>query len=412
MDKDQYIYLDNNANSLMPHRVINEITRWFNTGNPLGFSKFAEYGRKKINSLKSIAAINPDKYETIINSGASESNAHILQLFIHSYKLPHFIVSSIEHKSILECCYEYEKSGQIELSIIPIDVAGPFYGMVDPHSVSAAIRKNTVLISIMGANNETGIINPILDIGKIASSRNIHFHSDLTQLFPKINLAKFDPEHFGLSSWSISFHKLGGPIGVGALIISRDEIKKLKDMNENLSIIFGTQNNGLRGGTENLPLIAGAYESLILSQENRDAKNSYLNFLRREFIEELAKYMDVSTITEYLRLRNRKRFRGIILITPINEKSIPNTILFAFCSDKNIKNSDVCKELRKKGIIIGVGSACNNAIKKSSASHVINAIDLPKNLHESVIRISFPDSISVKNVNIAAQEIAKYLLLV
>src|SRR4030067_657086 len=267
------IYLDNNATTFMHKNVIKELLIWTNKGNASSsYADGVECKNKILEAKKYIADIckfNLDDFYIIFNSGASEGNAYIFRGVAESYfaikkTIPNIITSAIEHKSIISCLKDLESLGKITATFIAPDKLG----FIHPDDVEQNIKKETAIISVMSANNETGVINDILNIGRIAHKHNIPFHVDCTQSFGKSPL---NPENI-IDAFNFSFHKLHGPQFLGCLVIRKDFFKgyDLKPL------IAGSQNDGLRGGTENTALIASAELAMKQVFNNRINKNELL----------------------------------------------------------------------------------------------------------------------------------------
>jgi cysteine desulfurase len=265
-------YLDANATTFMPELVIKTMVKWTNKGN--ASSHYAKEPKKLLETFKTLLLQDldlEDKFFVIFNSGASECNSHIITSAVRSFMnktghLPHVIISSIEHKSITMCCESLKEDGLCCYSIVDVQTDGSMYGMINPSDLEVLIKPNTCIISIMSANNETGIINNIPELAAVAHKRKIPFHTDCTQSFGKFKL------YNGVDAASISFHKLYGPPGCGCLII-----RKLFSEGYGLkALVHGTQNNNIRGGTENIPAIGASYAAYRYNFLKRNEKNIYL----------------------------------------------------------------------------------------------------------------------------------------
>lgn len=384
-------YLDANATTFMPDIVIKSMIKWTNKGNASSHYSSAVECRELITSFKEIMMTNNDlvNFTAIFTSGSSESNAHILISTVRSYMtktghLPHIIISSTEHKSIIACCDDLKDDGLCQYSKVDVQVSGPNYGTVDPDSLEKLIKPNTCIISIMTANNETGIINNIPALVAVAHKHKIPFHTDCTQSFGKHGI------YNGVDAMSISFHKLYGPPGLGCLIIRNTFLEgyKLKPL------IAGTQNKDLRGGTENIPAIGAAYAAYKYNNLARTEKNEYILSMKILLMKLLDKYVPCYYIDEYELQKDIKD--KIFWITNRDlSKVLGNTLLLAVYKD-NFCNLKMRNELEKYNIIISVGSACNAASNKSS--NVISALGVPEELRSGILRISFPDDVTKNDI--------------
>lgn len=406
------LYLDNNATTIMPPVVIQQITAWMNKGNPSASYKSAQSCRKLMREFREYIAkqcgvtsyeLRDDNtppnytkdqmksvYQFIFTSCASESNNFIIRSVAAAYRvcnkrIPHIITSAIEHKSLIVCAAQLAEQGLLELTIINPDSMG----FINPDAVSRAIKPNTCLISIMSANNETGAINDIKAIGQIAHKHLVPFHTDCVQTFGKF---KLDPLACNVDAWSVSFHKLHGPTGVGLLAIKRAFIDGFKLQAE----ICGTQNCDMRGGTENVMGIAGAFAALKFTWQSRSAKNTNLGRIKKYICDELAQHIPAQTYREYLENPNKYAAMPVyvVFISLPTANYLPNTIFLSFVRNKEplMCNVNLKKTLESKNIIVSVGSACNTA--SSKASHVLTAINADMFIKKGALRISMPDNMT------------------
>lgn len=386
-------YFDANATTFMPEIVIKTMVKWFNKGNASASYESAQECRDlmKIFRQSILDHYDLNNHTIIFTSGASESNCHIITSSVRAFmnktgKMPHIIISAVEHKSIMACCEGLKDDGLCQytkLDIITED--GPQYGTIDPTALESAIKPNTCLISIMTVNNETGIINDIPALAAIAHKHKVPFHSDCVQSFGKYGL------YNGVDACSVSFHKLCGPPGLGLLIIRNTFVNGygLKPL------IAGSQNGGLRGGTENIPAIAGSYAAFKYNLLSRSDKNRYLVLMKEYFKTLLCNFVPCFYISEYEKEKGQKNKVFWIANKDPNKVSC-NTILLAIYKDNfcNIKMKDA---LLKHDIIVSVGSACNSSDNR--ASDVIYALKIAPELRSGVLRISFLDTVTKEQIN-------------
>jgi cysteine desulfurase len=337
--------------------------------------KFGQMAHDKINRCREKIAerFNVKDSEIYFTSGATESNNIIIQGIIrhHLEKLPNnkfsIITSSFEHPSVNNIFKHYEKYPNIEtLYVEPcLDKNDPYFGCIKVEDIEKTIgraKNKIILLSIMHANNETGAIQDIKNIGKLAKNNNIFFHSDITQSAGKYKIDAYDNN---LDGFSFSAHKFHGPKGVGCLFI-----KKL--YNDTINLCYGgEQENHVRPGTENLSNITGMKKALEKVHENRVYKNYKMQELKHLIVNKLEKNLDVE-----------------ILGPTDDNRCLPNTILILI---KNIGkcNKKLVEDLNKKNIFVSVGSACQTESNKES--HVLNSINVPKDMRKKVIRISLSD---------------------
>jgi len=426
------IYLDANATTFMPDKVVAEMVRWVNKGNPsAGYSSAVkaracmEEFKQKIGALcdfspccaedrdvndndtyNRAARVDPAKYKVIFTSGASESNCMAINGIINSYTeitggMPHVVASAIEHKSILDMLEDYAQRRKILLTLIPPTPSGHILAA----SVAAALRPNTALVCVMHANNETGAINDIASIGAIAHSANIPFHTDAVQIFGKYPL-RANAMH--VDSFTVSFHKLYGPAGCGLLVIKQALLIGYKFS----PMIYGTQNDGMRGGTENLPAIMASAAAFNYNFARRNIKNKHLEELKTFALVEISKHLPVRHYSEYIAgVANGNASNSttsantnaigknteIILLCGVGKAFLPNTILMAISvKDIRVCNAKIKHALEARGIIVSVGSACNTA--SSKASHVLRALGADAVINAGALRISMCDDTTIDDV--------------
>lgn len=341
-----------------------------------------------------------DTHQIVFNSGASEGNNYILRsltTIMPGGMRPHYILSAVEHKTSIKCAECLQRNGKIDLTLVYPDI----YGIIDPIEVAKNIRPNTILVSIMHFNNELGSINDLEEIGNVCKIHNVFFHSDVVQSFGK---QPIDMKKCNLSAITASFHKFGGPLGVGALVMSNKLATKITG-NEQIS---GSQFSGFRGGTENISGIAAADAAMRTTFKNRPVKNARMLRYKRQLIKALSKefsilpyesivsnmYLDPTAMT--------KKPVSVVFLGPNCEgKVAPNTLLMSFIrtdgSTKKLCNIKLKKMLLDKKVIISIGSVCNT--KDKNASHVLNAIQVPQSIKPGVLRVSFGDHNTDREVN-------------
>lgn len=393
------IYLDNNATTMMPLEVKKTMIKWLNRGNPSSSYASAVDARRMMAELRdcisNLCKINYNesaRYNIIFTSGASESNCTVINGVIDSYKevtgkTPHIIISAVEHKSIYEMINVLVKRGKITASIIKPSVSGH----INPTDVENMIRNNTCLICVMHANNETGAINDIKQIGSIAHKHNIPFHCDIVQTFGKYPIHMVENN---IDSCSISFHKIHGPPGIGALIIKKHFLIGYKIS----PLIFGTQNDGLRGGTENLPGIGASLAALQFTLNDRDKKNKNTLKIKRYIIKELSSVISTRLYTNYITTKNHIDME-LILLSGQTDFYLVNTLLLSVVKKTKpmICNVKIKESLEKKGIIVSVGSACNTA--SSQASHVLYSMNADEFIRKGAIRITLGDNTTIEEAD-------------
>lgn len=398
--KKNIIYLDGNGTTFQSKLSVDETTKWMKIcSNPSTNNKLSLPSKKVIEDGKKYILrhcnVDENMYSITFTSCGSESNVFMIKSISSYYrykyrKIPHIISSSIEHSSIMDCVRDLEIMKEIEVTYIHPQMDG----RIDPKDIQKAIKKNTCLITVMGSNNETGAINDIQSIGKIAKKHNIPFHSDYVQLFGK---HKIDLSNGHISSLSASFHKLYGPLGIGLLIIHR----KILDT-YNLCGIKNTMDplRGIKMGTPAVPLIAGAIAAMKDNFQKRNLKNKHMLRLRSLCISLLKKQIMVEYYDEYLSKKIKIDNIGILIFGPHMQHEsqyMHNTILLSIVSPVYmICNVLLKKYLEKHNIIVSIGSACHT--HSNNASHVIMALQAPPIVRRGVLRVSFVDSTTKEEV--------------
>lgn len=305
----------------------------------------------------------------ILQVGGSESDNMILKgiAFANKNKGNHIITSKIEHPAILNTCKFLEKFG-FRISYINTDANG----IVDLNELERNINRNTILISIMFANNEIGTIQPIKEIGEIAKKYGIYFHTDAVQAVGNIDI---DVKKYNIDALSLSAHKFYGPKGIGVAYI-----------NENVPFIRiqdgGHQERDKRSGTENVPGIVGMAQALKLATENMEKNNNHIKFLRDYYISEVKKRIS------YIRINGDM------------ENRLPGNANICF---SGVDGSKLLAELDKRGICASSGSACSAGLL--TPSHVLLAIGVPNKLAKSSLRITFGKSNTLEDTKYLIESI-------
>lgn len=323
-------------------------------GNPSSLHSFGRESRIAIEEAreKIAKAIGAKNEEIIFTSGGTEANNMVLKgvAFALQDKGKHIITTPIEHHAVLEPCHFLEKLG-FEITYLPVDKTG----LVDPDDLKRAIRKDTILISIMHANNEIGTIEPIKELSWIAKEREIYFHTDAVQTVGHIPV---DVKDLNVDFLSISAHKFYGPKGIGALYIGKGT--------RVYPLLHGGEQEGRRrAGTENVAGIVGMGKALELAILEIDSERERLTKLRDYFIEEVERRIPDS----YLNGHRTQR--------------LPNNINFSFAY---IEGEALLLNLDMEGIGVSTGSACSSS--SLEPSHVLSAIGVPIELVHGSLRFT------------------------
>ena len=364
------IYLDNNATTKVDERVVEAMKPYFSElyGNP---NSLHQFGRETHPGIKKAidqvySAINAnDNNDIIFTSCATESNNWIIKSvwldLIKNGDKNHVITTEVEHPSVLST-YKFLESQGVKVTYLPVNREG----FVTAEAVKNAITEETVLISIMLANNETGVIFPIKEITEIAHEKGILVHTDAVQAVGKIPV---DVQDLGVDFLSMSAHKFHGPKGIGALFI-KENIK--------ISPLFhgGSQMGGLRSGTLNVPYIVGMGEAIELAVKSLPKLNSEIRKLRDKLEDELLKISDTFVVGK-------------------RENRTPNTILI---SVRGVEGEGMLWDLdRRFGIAAATGSAC--ASEDLEANPVLEAIGAEEDLAHTAIRLSLSRFTTADEVN-------------
>ena len=352
------VYLDNNATTIVDPHVFKEMEPFFvqKYGNPNSLHSFASETHQPLKEAmeKIYAGIHaPREDSVVVTSCATESNNWVLKSIYFQYILTgrknHIIISEVEHHSVIATAKFIESQGG-KVTYLPINSEG----LIEAQAVRDNITSKTALVSIMMANNETGGIFPVQEIGEICKEHGVLFHTDAVQAIGKIPV---DVQSFNVDYLTFSAHKFHGPKGVGGLYI-----KKGKEL---LPLLHGgSQMGGLRSGTLNVAGIVGMGKAMEQAVDALDFEMSDIRELRDEFEDELLKIPDT------------------FVVTP-REKRTPNTTLISF---RGIEGEAMLWDLNCAGIAASTGSAC--ASEDLESNPVMEAIGADADLAHTAIRFS------------------------
>ena len=365
------IYLDNAATTPMDSEVLESMLPFMREqyGNPSAIYSMGSSAKKAVNQAKRrIAAIlNAKQEEIFFTAGGTEADNWALKMVMETYRYKgrHLITTAIEHHAILHTCRYLETQG-VEVTYLGVDENG----VIDLEELKQAIRPDTVLISVMFANNEVGTVEPIREIGEIARERGILFHTDAVQAFGQVPI---DTEEMHIDLLSASGHKINGPKGVGFLYIRSG--LELHSM-----LHGGAQESGRRAGTENVPGIAGMAVAAQKAADNMKTKGAAEMKLRDYLIDKIEREIP------YCRLNGHRT------------KRLPGNVNFSF---RFIQGESLVLMLDRKGICTSSGSACTSG--ELNPSHVLLALGRNEEEAEGSLRITLSEKNSMEEMEFVVE---------
>ena len=372
---EKIIYLDNAATTKVRQEVVDAMLPFFTEqyGNPSSVYKFAGESKKAVDNARDIIAksLNTNSQDIYFTAGGSESDNWALKATAEAYRTKgkHIITSKIEHHAILHTCDYLEKEGY-EITYIDVDENG----IVKLDELEKAIREDTILISVMFANNEIGTIQPIKEIGEIAHKHNVIFHTDAVQAYGHIPI---DVEDMNIDMLSASGHKINGPKGIGFLYIRKG--LKLRSF-----VHGGAQERRRRAGTENVTGIVGFGKAVEIAMDNMEERINKEISLRDRLIEKVLKRVP------YTRVNGDRT------------KRLPNNVNFSF---QFIEGESLLIMLDMKGICASSGSACTSG--SLDPSHVLLAIGLPHEIAHGSLRMTLSEENTEEEIDYVVDAIAE-----
>ena len=366
-------YFDHAATTAVKEEVLKEMIPYYciEYGNASSLYSIGRKSRKILeNSREKVARVlNCKPKEIYFTSCGSESDNLAIKGIArkHKNKGKHIITTKIEHPAVLNTCKSLEKDGFV-VTYLGVDKDG----FISLEELKNSIREDTILISIMFANNEIGTIEPIKEIGRIAKEKGVIFHTDCVQAVGNV---KIDVKELGIDLLSLSSHKFYGPKGVGAIYINENvEFEKIQD--------GGHQEKNKRAGTENIAGIVGLAKAIELADKNLEKYNSKLITLRDFYFDEITK-----------NIPNVK-------INGSKEKRLPGNANVSF---KNVNGEQLLLELDSLGICASSGSACTSG--QSEPSHVLTAIGLNAEYIQGSLRTTFGEENTKEDVEFLIKSI-------
>ncbi len=373
------IYFDNAATTRVHPEVLNSMTPYFcdEYANPSGAYKDAVIADKAINRSRVQASrligARPD--EIYFTSGGSESDNWAIKSYSRNVRRMqkgascHIITTSIEHNAVINSCRTLEAEG-FAVTYVPCDK----YGFIRPETVQSAIRDDTILISVMAANNEVGTIQPLKMIGQIAHRHQIAFHTDAVQAYGHIPI---NVNECMIDMLSMSAHKLKGPKGTGFLYVRNGlELPAYID--------GGSQENGRRAGTSNVPGIVGLGKACEIAARNMSRNINNMTRLRNRIIYKIKKGLPDAVLTGSEQMR------------------LPNNISFCF---PHVESSQLLAILDTHGICASAGSACSTGA--AGPSHVLIAMGINPELAGGSLRLTISDETTIEEADYVADTVIK-----
>lgn len=372
---DRLIYLDNAATTKVKPEVVDAMLPYFTEefGNPSSVYSFAAKNKTVIEKAREMiaASINAKPKEIYFTGGGSESDNMAIKGIARAYKDKgrHIITSKIEHHAVLHSLRALEKEGY-EVTYLDVDE----YGVVKLDELKKAIRDDTILITIMFANNEIGTIEPVKEIGQIAKEHGILFHTDAVQAYTQVPI---DVKELNIDLMSASGHKINGPKGIGFIYIkSGINIEPLID--------GGAQERNRRAGTENVPAIVGLKKAAELAIGNMEERIAYESELRDYLIKSIMERIP------YTRLNGDRHNR------------LPNNTNFCF---QFIEGETLLIMLDMEGICGSSGSACTSG--SLDPSHVLKAIGLPDEIAHGSLRLTLSEETTKEDIDYVVDKLDK-----
>lgn len=347
------VYLDHNATTPLHEDVLKAMLPVMQAmvGNPSSLHRFGRLQKDAIEQAREQVALLVDAHpeQVIFTSGGTEANNLLLKGLAASPAINRIAISRVEHTSMLEPAAQL--GDQCAVDYIPVDSDGK----VTAQGLKQAIRPDTGLVSVMSANNETGVIQDVRSLAEIARAEKRWFHTDASQAAGKIDLSFKD---WRVHAMTVSSHKLYGPLGAGALIVD-------KRLPLHALLHGGEQEHGLRAGTENVPAIAGFGAAAELAKKELSDRAVHALKLRDALERGLAQLPSVTVFAQ-------------------NAARLPNTVQFGV---QGFDGETLLMQLDRMGVAVSSGSACTSG--KTEPSHVLEAMGVPTELALSAVRVSF-----------------------
>lgn len=345
------VYLDYNATTPLHEKVFEAMRPYMGavSGNPSSLHRFGRLQRDAIeHAREQVAALVDARAEQIVfTSGGTEANNLLLKGLCTEDSVRRIAISAIEHMSVLEPAAKCD----CEVDLIAVDTEG----VVTSGSLEQAIKDDTSLVSVMGANNETGVLQDIKTLANLTREKGAWFHTDASQIAGKVDVSFAQS---GCHAMTLSAHKMYGPMGAGALILD-------KQLPLHSLLQGGSQEKSLRAGTENVPAIVGFGMAAELAKHDLNQRASHVRLLRDTLENKLLAFEGVEIFAQ-------------------NSERLPNTLQFG---THGFDGETLLMQFDRRGFAVSSGSACTSG--KAEPSHVLKAMAVPAELATSAVRVSF-----------------------
>jgi len=363
------IYLDHAATTYVRPEVVDSMQKYFSEefGNPGSFHTIGLRAKNSMEDsrLKVMKCLNANKPEEIIFTGSGTESVNLAIKGVaraNRDKGKHLITSKVEHEAVLETFWYLEKYEDFEVTYLDVDK----YGQVNPEDLRKAIREDTILITIMYANNEVGTIQPIKELAEIAKEHKIYFHTDACQAAGALSI---DVKELGVDMMTINGSKIYGPKGIGMLYVKRGV--KLHPI-----IHGGGQENKMRSGTQNIPYIMGFTKALELAQEEREIESQRIAILRDKLVKGIEENVPK------------------VFVNGHPTERLPNSANIAIL---DVEGEAMMLYLNEYGICTSSGSACTS--QSLDPSHVILAMGLPYEVAHGTLRFTLGKRTTEDEIN-------------
>lgn len=369
------VYLDNAATTRLVPEVLEAMMPYMTEiyGNPSSPHYFGQQAGMAVDKARAqvAKAINAESGEIIFTSGGSEADNTAIRGIAERYKNRgrHIITTAVEHHAVLHTCQLLEKQGY-EVTYLPVDE----YGMVTAEQVKNTIRPDTVLVTIMFANNEVGTVMPIAEIGKLCREKGVFFHTDAVQAVGHLPI---DVKEMNIDLLSMSAHKFHGPKGIGCLYVRKGIIIPAL-------IAGGAQEKNRRAGTENVPGIVGMGKAIELACTDLEQKAEKIRTLRDKLIREIPKLIPEVKLNGHPTIR------------------LPNNVNFSI---KYIEGESILLMLDLNGIAASSGSACTSG--SLDPSHVLLAMGLTHEVAHGSLRMTLSDETTEEDIDYVLEVLPK-----